>query len=56
MTTFQIIGLVVVALLGLYIFYSIYNLGKANKKKEHRHNKVLTVLLFLTAIAMGQTA
>ena len=39
MTTFQIIGLIVVALLGLYVFYCIYNLEKFNKKKCKRHNR-----------------
>ena len=56
MTTLQIIGFIVVALLGLYVFYCIYNLGKSNKKKERRQNKVLTVLLTMAALFAGQQA
>ena len=57
MTTFQIIGLIVVALLGLYVFYCIYDLEKFNKKKDRRpQSKVLAVLMTLAAIAVGQNA
>lgn len=31
MTTLQIIGFIVVALLGLYVFYCIYDLGRRQK-------------------------
>ena len=31
MTIFQIIGLIVVALLGLYVFYCIYDIGRRKK-------------------------
>ena len=58
MTTFQIIGLIVVALLGLYVFYCIYDLGKFNKKKDKRHskNKALTLALLFLALTIGQNA
>jgi len=39
MTTFQVIGLIVVALLGFYVFYCIYDLEKFNKKKGKRHKR-----------------
>ena len=55
MTTFQIIGLIVVALIGLYIFYCIYDLEKFNKKKKRRRkNKVLTVTLLFVALFAGE--
>ena len=57
MTTFQIIGLIVVALLGLYVFYCIYDLGKFNKKKDRRNNhRILTMALLILAMAMGNVA
>ena len=57
MTTFQIIGLIVVALLGLYVFYCIYDLEKFNKKKDRRHkDKVLAVLMTLAPLFAGQQA
>jgi hypothetical protein len=56
MATLQIIGFIVVALLGLYVFYCIYDLGKSNKKKDCRQNKVMTVLLIMAALFAGQTA
>ena len=57
MTTFQIIGLIVVALIGLYIFYCIYDLEKFNKKKKRRRkNKVLTVALLFVALFAGENA
>lgn len=31
MTTLKIIGLIVVALLGLYVFYAIYDIGRGKK-------------------------
>lgn len=37
MTTVQIIGMIVVALLGLYIFYCIYDLQKFSKNKERKN-------------------
>ena len=57
MTTFQIIGLIAVAVLGLYIFYCLYDLGKFNKKKERRRkNKVLRMALLFLAMFAGQDA
>lgn len=37
MSTIQIIGLIVVSLLGFYIFYCIYDLEKLNKKRNRHH-------------------
>ena len=58
MTTLQIIGLIVVALLGLYVFYSIYDLNKFNKKKGKRHskNKAMTLALLFIAMTIGKGA
>ena len=56
MTTFQIIGLIVVALLGLYVFYCIYDLEKFNKKKDRRKkNKVLSLALLFFAIVADKS-
>lgn len=35
MTTLQIIGIIVVALLGLYIFYCLYDIERFNKKHKN---------------------
>ena len=35
MTTLQIIGIIVVALLGLYIFYCLYDIERVNKKHKN---------------------
>jgi uncharacterized repeat protein (TIGR02543 family) len=57
MTTFQIVGLIVVALLGLYVFYCIYDFQKFNKKKDCRQkNKVMTMAVLLLATFAGQQA
>ena len=58
MTTLQIIGFIVVALLGLYVFYCIYDLGRRQKTEDRRQNKnkVLTVLLTMAALFAGQQA
>lgn len=39
MTTFQIIGIVVVALLGLAIFYCIYDISFRKDKKNRKNKK-----------------
>lgn len=42
MASIQIIGIIVVALLGLYIFYSLYDIWKFDRKqreKDARKNK-----------------
>lgn len=39
MTTLQIIGFIVVAFLGLYVFYCIYDLGRRQKSEDRRKNK-----------------
>ena len=45
------------ALLGLYVFYCIYDLEKFNKKKDrHTKNKVFAVLLTIAALFAGQQA
>jgi hypothetical protein len=35
MTTLQIIGIIVVALLGLYIFYCLYDIERFNNKHKN---------------------
>lgn len=38
MTTIQIIGIVVVALLGGYIFFCLYDIGRRQKSEGRRQN------------------
>ena len=36
MTIIQIIGIIVVALLGGYVFFSVYNVGRRQKAEDRR--------------------
>ena len=55
MTTIQIFGLIVVALLGLYVFYCLYDLNKYNNKKDRRNkHRILTMALLIFAMTIGK--
>ena len=57
MTTLQIIGLIVVALLGGYVFFCIYDLDKYNNKKDRRNkHRILTMALLIFAMTIGKGA
>ena len=59
MSTIQIIGLIVVALLGLYVFYCIYDLGRRQKPEDRRQKKerrMKKTLLLVAAMAFGTNA
>lgn len=58
MTTLQIIGFIVVALLGLYVFYCIYDLGRRQKSEDRRKNKnkALTMALLIVTLFAGLNA
>ncbi|MBQ3354080.1 MAG: InlB B-repeat-containing protein, partial [Bacteroidales bacterium] len=57
MTTIQIFGLIVVALLGLYVFYCLYDLDKYNNKKDRRNkHRILTMALLIFAMTIGKGA
>ena len=58
MSTIQIIGIVVVSLLGLYVFYSLYNISRFDRKGNGKENnkKALSAILLFLAVALGQTA
>ena len=59
MTTFQIIGLIIVALLGLYVFYCIYDLGRRQKTEDRRQKakgRRQKALLLIAAMAVGTSA
>ena len=57
MTTIQIFGVIVVALLGLYVFYCLYDLDKYNNKKDRRNkHRILTMALLIFAMTIGKGA